>query len=56
MEQQEQVEQSVGTQETSRQEQVYEGRKVQAENMRLKKQVLLLEKENRCLRRFIGGK
>lgn len=37
------------------QEQIYENRKVQAENMRLKKRILQLEKENRELKKFIGG-
>lgn len=59
MEQLEQMEMT----EISRSEQVYEGRKVQAENMRLKKQTMALEKENEQLRneieylkKFIGGK
>lgn len=41
--------------ELTREEQVYEGRKVQAENMRLKKRVMQLEQENTDLKRFIGG-
>lgn len=58
----EQIEYQAETTELTRQEQIYEGRKVQAENMRLKKQTMALEKENEQLRdeinylkKFIGG-
>lgn len=38
-------------------EEMTEGlKKVQAENMRLRKQVKALQKENADLKRFIGGK
>ena len=41
--------------ETTTQEQIKEDRKVQAENMRLKKQIKQLEEEIARLKQFIGG-
>lgn len=37
------------------QEQIKEDRKVQAENMRLKKYIIALEKELAELKKFLGG-